>query len=170
VLQLPVDQGFLKKLVVIIYKVWNLKFNTCLLYGKLAPYSTLVPISKNFSRVADPVSVHVGPDPNTASENGTVPTLYPQCCGSGSVDWIRIQWGPWVPVRIRIRIKEEKNGQEKYKTVNKFQLLKCWMFSVEGRRLLLYRSLDVLYGGLGIGKLQFSIKIIFKYFSGCEFI
>jgi hypothetical protein len=45
------------------------------------------------------------------------PDLYP--------DWIWIQWGPWV----RIRIKEGKNGPEKYKTVDKFHLLKCWTFS-----------------------------------------
>ncbi len=42
-------------------------------------------------------------------------------------DWIRIQWGPWVRIRIRIRNRDPvpdrrggKNGPEKWKTVNKF--------------------------------------------------
>jgi hypothetical protein len=51
-------------------------------------------------------------------------------------DWIRIQCGPWIHnpygIPIRIRIKEGKNGEGKWKTVNKFHLLKCWMFSFEG--------------------------------------
>jgi hypothetical protein len=38
-------------------------------------------------------------------------------------EWIRIQWGPW----IRIRIQEGKNDPKKLKI--KFQ---CWMFSFEG--------------------------------------
>ncbi len=32
------------------------------------------------------------------------------------------------------------------------------MFSFEGRRLILFRSLDILYEGLGISKLKFFIK------------
>jgi hypothetical protein len=49
---------------------------------------------------------------------------------------------------------------ENYKTFYKFHLMKCWMFSIEGWRFLLYSSLEVLYGGLGIIKLQSLIKII----------
>ncbi len=43
-------------------------------------------------------------------------------------DWIRIQWGPW----IRIRIPEGKNGPEINKTVDKFHILKSWTFYFKG--------------------------------------
>ncbi len=33
---------------------------------------------------------------------------------------------------IQIRIQEGQNGPEKYKTISKFHLLKCRMFSLEG--------------------------------------
>jgi hypothetical protein len=33
--------------------------------------------------------------------------------------------------------EEGKSDPEKYNTVNEFHLLKCWMFSFEGSRLLL---------------------------------
>jgi hypothetical protein len=33
---------------------------------------------------------------------------------------------------IRIRIQKGKKGPEKYKTVDKFHHLKCWMFSFDG--------------------------------------
>jgi hypothetical protein len=44
------------------------------------------------------------------------------------------------------RSKREKMTPQKLKKDNKFQFLKCWMFSFEGLRLLLYSSLDALYG------------------------
>jgi hypothetical protein len=52
---------------------------------------------------------------------------------------IRIQSGQW------IRIQEGKNDQQKIEKNKEFHVLKCWMFSFEGWRLL--------YGGLGICKL-----------------
>jgi hypothetical protein len=45
----------------------------------------------------------------------------------------------------------------KKKKVKKFHVLKCWMFSFEGWRLLLY-SLDVLHGGQGIKNSNFRTK------------
>jgi hypothetical protein len=42
-------------------------------------------------------------------------------------DWTRIEWDPWV----RIRIQEGKNNPQKLKKVNKFPFLKCCMFSFE---------------------------------------
>ncbi len=45
--------------------------------------------------------------------------------------------------------------------MKKFQVLQCWMFSFEGWRFLLYRSLDVLYESLGISKLKVLIKKMF---------
>jgi hypothetical protein len=54
---------------------------------------------------------------------------------------------------------------EKWKKVNKFLLLKCWMFSLRAECC----SLDVLYGGLGIIKFRFWIKknkkILAEFFS-----
>jgi hypothetical protein len=42
-------------------------------------------------------------------------------------------------------------------------LLKCWgVFSFGGGRLLLYGSLEVLHGGLGINILQFDENFIFS--------
>jgi hypothetical protein len=35
-------------------------------------------------------------------------------------------------LRIRIRIQEGKNDPQKYKKVQNFHVLKCWMFSFEG--------------------------------------
>jgi hypothetical protein len=60
---------------------------------------------------------------------------------------------------IRLRIQEGKNGRAKmtHKSRKKFvkvHVLKCWMASLEMKSC----NLDILYGGLGIGKLQFLIK------------
>jgi hypothetical protein len=55
-------------------------------------------------------------------------------------DWIRIQWCPG--------IQEGKITTKKQKGLINF-ILKYWMFSC---------SLDVLYGGLGISKMQLLIK------------
>jgi len=46
-------------------------------------------------------------------------------------DWIRIQWGTWILIRIRIRNPESAG---------------CSLLRSEG----FFCSLDVLYGGLGI--------------------
>ncbi len=52
-------------------------------------------------------------------------------------NWIRIQWGPW----IWIRIQEDKSDPQTQKKVNKFHFLEkvdkfifmtCWMFSFGG--------------------------------------
>ncbi len=73
-----------------------------------------------------------------------------QCCGSGS--------GP------RRAKMTQKNSE-----VNKFHLLKCWMFShFEGWRLLLRLGLDV-FEGLGIRKLQYLIKKRSQKFSAIFF-
>jgi hypothetical protein len=53
---------------------------------------------------------------------------------------------------------------KKYK---KFHVLKCCMFSFEGGRL--FCSLDGLYGGLGIGKLQFYFKKVLIIVSTVNF-
>jgi hypothetical protein len=60
-----------------------------------------------------------------------------QVSGSGSV----------FGIRIRIRIQDGKNDPPKKKTVKKFHVLKCWMFSFESREAY------VLYGDQGIGEL-----------------
>ncbi len=70
-------------------------------------------------------------------------------------------------VRIGIQGSREcKNGPEKYKTVNKFHLLKCWMFSLMAEGFSC--SLVVLYVGLGTSKLQllffFLLKLFFSNF------
>ncbi len=54
--------------------------------------------------------------------------------------------------------------QKKRKKVKKFHVFKCWMFSLSAECFSC--SLDVLYGGLGISKLQFMITK--KNFS-CKF-
>jgi hypothetical protein len=51
--------------------------------------------------------------------------------------------------------------------VKKFYVLKCWIFSLRAEGFSC--SLDVLYGGLGICKLQFLIKKILNFFSSCKF-
>ncbi len=70
-------------------------------------------------------------------------------------DRIQIQWGPW------IRIREGKNGPEKYRTIK----INFIFWRAEGFSC----NLDVVYGGLGISKLpQFLIKKINKYIVSCD--
>jgi hypothetical protein len=61
--------------------------------------------------------------------------------GSGSVPGSALIWaaesGSAYKLRIRIRIQEGKNDPKKWKKGQNFHLLKCWMFSFEGWRLLL---------------------------------
>jgi hypothetical protein len=61
-------------------------------------------------------------------------------------------------LRIRIRIQEGKNYSQKWKEIQNFDVFKCWgsLLRAEGFSC----SLRVLYGGLGISKLQFLIKKI----------
>jgi hypothetical protein len=49
----------------------------------------------------------------------------------------------------------------------KFHVLKCWMGSL--RAECFFCNLDILYGGLGIGKLQFLIKKKLNFFSAVIF-
>jgi hypothetical protein len=65
---------------------------------------------------------------------------------------IRIESVQWIRIRFRfgIRIQEGKMTHKNRK-IKKFHVLKCGIFSFEGRSF--FCSLDVLYGGLGIGKL-----------------
>jgi hypothetical protein len=46
------------------------------------------------------------------------------------LDWIRIQSGQWI--RIRILIQEGKKTHKKVEKIEKFHVLKCWMFSFVG--------------------------------------
>ena len=71
--------------------------------------------------------------------------------GSGSA-WTRINLSCW------IRIQEGKNDPQKYKKSRIFMFLStgCSLLRAEGFSC----SLGVLYGGLGISKLQFLIKKI----------
>jgi hypothetical protein len=46
---------------------------------------------------------------------------------------MRIQWGPWIRIRIRNPDPGGQKWPRKYKTVNKFLLLKCWMIVFEGK-------------------------------------
>ncbi len=66
-----------------------------------------------------------------------------------AVLWIWIQWSPWIRIRIWIR-----NGPEKWKQLINFIFwnTRCSLLRAEGFSC----SLDVLYGGLGIIKLQVS--------------
>ncbi len=77
-------------------------------------------------------------------------------------DWIRIQSGQWI--RIRIRNPDPDPGGQKWPTKEEKNLYKFMYWSV-GWPLLraegFFCNLDILYGGLGIGKLQFLIKIFF---------
>jgi hypothetical protein len=78
-----------------------------------------------------------------------------QCFGSGDPDLIRIQSGQWI--HIRIQIQEGKNDPQKYKKIKRFscfEVLDVLFLRAEG----FFCVLDVLYRGLGIGKLQFLIK------------
>ncbi len=56
-----------------------------------------------------------------------------------------------------------KPGSKRAKIAQKIEnsywihLLKCWIISFEGWKVFSY-SLDILYGGLGISKLQFLVK------------
>jgi hypothetical protein len=60
----------------------------------------------------------------------------------------------WIWIRGSRGTKMTRKDRKK---VKKFHVVKCWMFSFdEGFSC----SLDVLYGGLGISKLQFLIKKI----------
>jgi hypothetical protein len=78
-----------------------------------------------------------------------------QCFGSGLDP---IQSGPRIRSRVGIRIQKGKNVQQKNK-----KKLRTYMFSSAGCSLSRaegFCSLDVLYGGPGISKLQFLIKKI----------
>jgi hypothetical protein len=88
------------------------------------------------------------PPPNTFTNNTQLKAV------TSVVDpWIRIQIGSGFNGVPGSRIQEGKNGPQ----VNKFQLLKCWMFSFDGLKASPC-SLDVLYGGPGISKWQFLTK------------
>ncbi len=84
-----------------------------------------------------------------------------QCCGPGS--GVRIStdtdsfWsagsGSALGIRIRIRIQEDHNEPQKWRKF-KFWSARCSL----SRNEYFSCSLDVLYWGLGIGKLQFDKK------------
>jgi hypothetical protein len=67
---------------------------------------------------------------------------------------------------IRIRIQEGKNDPQKLKKIKKISCFDgCSLLRAEG----FFCNLDVLYGGLGIGKLQFLIPKKLNFFSGVIF-
>ena len=83
-------------------------------------------------------------------------------------DWIRIQSGQWIRIRIRNPDSDPDPGGQKWPTkVEKF------MFWSVGWPLLwgagFFCNLDILYVGLVIGKLQFLIKKFFFFFSAVIF-
>ncbi len=76
-------------------------------------------------------------------------------------DWIRIQSGQWI--RIRFRNPDPDPGGQKWPTkVEKIHVLKCWMAFLWAAGF--FCNLDILYGGLGINKLQFLIKKKINFF------
>jgi hypothetical protein len=79
-------------------------------------------------------------------------------CGSGSA-WIRIN------LSCSIQIQEGKNDPQK--KLKNFHVLKCWMFSFLRADGFSF-SLCVLYGGLRISKVKFSIQKIKKKFYICK--
>ncbi len=82
--------------------------------------------------------------------------------GSGSA-WIRINLSCWIRIRIRIQIADPDPGGQKWPTkiekIPEFPCVLstgCSLLRAEGYSC----SLGILYGGLGISKLQFLIKKI----------
>jgi hypothetical protein len=73
-------------------------------------------------------------------------------------DWIRIQSGQWIASGFGIRIQGGQKLPTKMGNIKKFHVLNCWLFSLRAEGF--FCSLDVLYEGLGIGKLKFLIKKI----------
>ncbi len=63
--------------------------------------------------------------------------------------------------------RRAKMTHKNRKKLRKFMFLKCWMFFFKGSRILSC-SLDVLYGDLGISKLQLLIKKC-KHLFSCRF-
>jgi hypothetical protein len=61
----------------------------------------------------------------------------------------------WIRIDFDCLDPDQDSGEQKLliKIEKKCNVLKCWMFSLRGEGLSC--SLDVLYGGLGIMKLQF---------------
>ncbi len=91
-----------------------------------------------------------------------------QGCGSGSaLIWVAGS-GSAFKLRIRIRIQEGKKmthkNRKKYR-IFMFWSARCSLLRAEGFSC----SLGVLYGGLGISKLQFLIKKINNLISSCKF-
>ncbi len=93
--------------------------------------------------------------------------------GSGSA-WIRINLSCWIRIRIRIQIADldPDPGGQKLPTKNRkksrifiFLSTGCSLLRAEGFSC----SLGVLYGGLGISKLQFLIKKIGITFPAINF-
>ena len=92
--------------------------------------------------------------------------LINQGFGSESVSgsaWIRINLSSWIWIRIHIHIADLDPGGQKLPTkiekrteFSSFEVLDVLFWGLEGFSC----SLGVLYGGLGISKLQFLIKKI----------
>jgi hypothetical protein len=78
-----------------------------------------------------------------------------QCCGSGSAFILVV----WIWIRIRIGNPDPDSGGPKLTTkVETIQVLNCYCRCSHLRDEDFSYSLDVLYVGLGISKLQFLIK------------
>ena len=91
-------------------------------------------------------------------------------CSAASVSdpdpyWIRIQSDHWIRIRIRNLNTDpdpDPGGQKLPTKGEKIHVLKCWMASLWAGGF--FCNLDILNGGLGIGKLQFLIKKKFNFF------
>ncbi len=76
-------------------------------------------------------------------------------------DWIQIQSGPWIRIRI-CNTDPDPGGQKLPKKWKEIRNFKCWMFSFGAEGF--FCSLAVLSGGLELGKLQFFIIKMVNFF------
>ncbi len=58
---------------------------------------------------------------------GTDSTVLSSSVSDPDLDWIRIQSGQWIRIRIRDPDPEDKNDPAKVEKIIKFHVLKSWM-------------------------------------------
>ncbi len=119
-------------------------------------------------RVRWPVSHHAGPPTGTGSapRPGKEYVIYRRqfrfTMHTNSVpdsDWIRIQLGQWIRIWIR-NPNSDPGGQTWRSKIEKLRNFTFWSAGSLLRAEGFFCSLDVLYGGLGIGKFSFFIKTL----------
>jgi hypothetical protein len=110
------------------------------------------PPAAKTSPVAAPSPVILSP-PALPPRDPAKVFLYCRCCG-----FMTFWFGSGSAFKLWIRIQENKNDPQKLKKVQNLHVLSagCSLWRVEGFSC----SLGILYGGLGISKLQFLIKKI----------